>query len=237
MPQRVMILGKRLAALRHDRYLTQEEFAQQLAMSSANVRRLEQAPASGMQAKNFRRLAALLELAPEELQRRIGMTEHDSQPAQGLGPRELPPHQTALPTGLRADTIQPIVDVPHFHGVSATRIEDRTADPRGVLSIPSGPKQRFAVTVDGDCMEPRYRDGDVVVFSIDAAEREGIVDGKSYFVQFTDGQNTFKRIFLDAGNREALILRPWNPRYPESTIDRSSIKVLARAVCRFVNEE
>ena len=42
MGQRVMILGKRFAALRRERYLTQEEFAQKLEMSPANVRRLEQ---------------------------------------------------------------------------------------------------------------------------------------------------------------------------------------------------
>ena len=64
MADRVMIFGKRFAALRRERYLTQEEFAHRLEMSPANVRRLEQTEMGGMQVKNFRRLAALLDVAP-----------------------------------------------------------------------------------------------------------------------------------------------------------------------------
>jgi phage repressor protein C with HTH and peptisase S24 domain len=86
-------------------------------------------------------------------------------------------------------------------------------------------------------MEPKYRDGDVVVFSIDSAEREGVVQGKNYFVQFADGENTFKRIFLDPENRELLILRGWNEKYPARIIERANIKLLARAVYRLTPDE
>ena len=40
MTQRVIIFGRRLAELRRQRYLTQDEFAHRLEMSPANVRRL-----------------------------------------------------------------------------------------------------------------------------------------------------------------------------------------------------
>ena len=79
MSQRVMILGKRFAALRRERYLTQDEFAQRLEMSPANVRRLEQSEVGGMQVKNFRRLATLFNVSPDDLRRRIGAS---SEPAE-----------------------------------------------------------------------------------------------------------------------------------------------------------
>jgi len=236
MTQRVMIFGKKFAALRRERYLTQDEFAQRLEMSPANIRRLEQAEVGGMQVKNFRRLAALLNISPDDLRRAIG-AKQTSPPAGAEAESQEPPMASAeFPAGLK-ESPRDIVDVPHFHGVSAARIENRTDAAQGRAAVPAGSKRRFAVTVDGDCMEPKYRDGDIVVFSVDAAEREGIVDGKNYFIQFTDGENTFKRIFPDPENRELLILRCWNERYPQRIVDRSRVKLLARAVYRLMPDE
>src|SRR3954469_19517819 len=82
MSQRVMIHGKKFAEIRRARFLTQEEFAHRLEMSSANVRRLEQAETSGMQVKNFRKLATLTNLSPQELRQRIGVaTAREQGPA------------------------------------------------------------------------------------------------------------------------------------------------------------
>jgi transcriptional regulator with XRE-family HTH domain len=238
MADRVIIFGRRFAALRRDRFLTQEEFAQRLEMSPANVRRLEQCEAGGMQVKNFRRLAELVNVSPADLRQRIG-------PASGVpsaAPTVSSPMDTEIagaefPSGLNEATRRNIVDVPHFHGVSAARTEERTDAHRGRSPVPAGSSRRFAVTVDGDCMEPKYHHGETVVFSIDAAEREGIVDGKNYFVQFADGENTFKRVFLDPENRELLILRGWNERYPARVVERSKVKLLARAIFRLTPDE
>ncbi len=235
MAQRVMILGKRLAALRRERYLTQDEFAQKLDMSPANIRRLEQAQTGGMQVKNFRRLATMLNISPDDLRRAIGATDSTEMPSENSQDASIVTAE--FPAAVKPGPPRDIVEVPHYHGVSAARTEDRSDAARGKAVVPAGPRRRFAVTVDGDCMEPKYRDGDVVVFSVDAAEREGIVEGKNYFIQFTDGQNTFKRIFLDPDNRELLILRCWNERYPQRIVERSQVKLLARAVYRLVADE
>ena len=240
MRERVTIFGKRFAALRRERYLTQEEFAQRLEMSPANVRRLEQAEVGGMQVKNFRRLATLLNLGPDELRQRIGGPREVGEPDQGeladavslapIGGIEFPP-------ALKSASRREVVEVEHFHGVSAARSEVREEARRGKALVPAGSARRFAVTVDGDCMEPRYRDGDIVVFSIETAEREGIIEGKNYFIQFADGENTFKRVFPDPDNRELLVLRCWNPKYPQRVIERASVKILARAVYRLTPDE
>ncbi|HZL34698.1 MAG TPA: LexA family transcriptional regulator [Tepidisphaeraceae bacterium] len=253
MSQPVTIMGRRFAAIRRERYLTQEEFAQRLEMSPANVRRLEQSEVSGMQVKNFRRLATLLDLAPDELRQRIGApaplksqthttaeSDADAPAHANIRPKDERPdppvHGPDFPTGIGAGKT-PVVDVAHFHGVSAARVEQRTETHRGNAPAPAGPSRRFAVTVDGDCMEPRYRHGDVVLFSVEAAEREGIIDGKNYFLQFADGENTFKRVFPDPDNRELLILKCWNEKYAPRIIERSRIKLLARAVFRMLPDE
>ena len=235
MSQRIIIIGKCFADLRRDRYLTQEEFAQKLDMSPANVRRIEQSESSGMQARNFRRLATLVNVSPEELRRRIGVPVASSQPgASALGYQGEDPQ---FPRGIRADSRRGVSNVDHYHGVSAARTEHRTATGRGQSPVPESAQRRFAVTVDGDCMEPRYGDGDIVIFSVDSAENEGIIEGRNYFIQFHDDQNTFKRIFLDPENHELLVLKCWNEKYPPRVVERASIKLLARAVYKLTPDE
>src|SRR5207248_1281367 len=147
------------------RYLTQDEFAQRLEMSAANVRRLEQAEIGGMQVKNFRRLATLLNVAPDDLRRAIG-APMDSSRTMKQAPTSTAERSVGspdFPPGVKPASQRDVVDIAHFHGVSAARIENRTDAARGRAPAPSGSQRRFAVTVDGDCMEPKYRDGDIVL--------------------------------------------------------------------------
>ena len=231
MASRLLIFGAKLAALRAERYLTQEEFADRLGMSTAGVRRLEQLDVGGMQMRNFRRLAELTQLTPQELRGRIGTIAGPSADAERSSLID------GQPAALARASARPVVDVERFHGVSAARPEDRAGVERGSVPVPAGIGRRFAAVVDGDCMEPQYHDGDVVVFSIDAAEKEGIIEGRNYFVQFADGENTFKRIFFDPENSDRLVLRCWNPKYPQRRVQRTRIQLLARAQFRLVPDD
>jgi transcriptional regulator with XRE-family HTH domain len=227
MTDRLLISGKRLASVRMARYLTQEELANRLGMSIAGIRRLEQMKVGGMQMRNFRRLAQLVEMTCEELRGRVGVSRSAAlETAQQFIAGQRP--------AIAAMPVIPVTEVERFHGVSASRAEDRTDVRRARVPVPAGPDHRFVVTVDGDCMEPRYLDGNLVVFSVDAVEREGILPGRNYFIQFTDGETTFKRIFFDDLEANRLILRCWNAKYPDRTIERSSIQLLARAEYRLI---
>jgi SOS-response transcriptional repressor LexA len=140
---------------------------------------------------------------------------------------DVPPH----PSGIRPGSLRDTVDVDHYHSVSAARRDERAGEQRERATVPAGHgRKTFVVTLDGDCMEPKYHDGARVIFSMDAVEREGIVSGKSYFLQFHDGSQSFKRVFLDPEDREELILRPDNPKYPERRVRRSDVAMIARAV-------
>jgi transcriptional regulator with XRE-family HTH domain len=229
MAERLLISGDRLASLRNERYLTQAELASRLGMSTAGVRRLEQLDVGGMQVRNFRRLAELARCTPEQLRQRIGVRPGWS------GSR--PELVAGQPAALARGPSLAVIDVERFHGVSAARTEDRAGVERGHIPVPAGAGRRFAAVVDGDCMEPKYENGDVVVFSIDAAEKEGIIEGRNYFIQFTDGQNTFKRIFFEPTDADWLILRCWNARYPDRRVERTMVQLLARAEYRLVPDE
>jgi phage repressor protein C with HTH and peptisase S24 domain/DNA-binding XRE family transcriptional regulator len=92
--------------------------------------------------------------------------------------------------------------------------------------------QAFAVRVVGDSMEPRYREGDIVLFSPRAAVRSG----DDCFVRFapecTAAQGaTFKRVYFDS---ELLMrLQPLNNRYPPQVVPLKDIAGLYKAVFRY----
>ena len=87
----------------------------------------------------------------------------------------------------------------------------------------------FAARVQGEAMSPKYRAGDIVVFSPAAAAR----NGDDCFVRFGDGQSTFQRIFFDtqASTKTPVVrLQPRNEKYPPTFVSSQQIAGLHRAV-------
>lgn len=92
--------------------------------------------------------------------------------------------------------------------------------------------EAFAARVHGDSMTPKYRQGDIVIFSPAAPCR----DGDDCFVRFSDGQTTFKRVFFESGEdgtSSMVRLQPRNERYRPQTIPSEDITGLYRAVYRY----
>ena len=92
-------------------------------------------------------------------------------------------------------------------------------------------REAFAARVQGDSMTPKYREGDIVIFSPALPPR----DGDDCFVRFADGQTTFKRVFFEAGEKGASVLRlqPRNERYRPQVVPSQNVTGLYRAVYRY----
>jgi repressor LexA len=86
----------------------------------------------------------------------------------------------------------------------------------------------FAVRVVGDSMEPKYREGDVVIFS-PAAE---VGNGNDCFVRFeSPHETTFKRVFFEGD--DDVRLQPRNEKYPPLIVPGKRINGIYRAVIRY----
>lgn len=86
----------------------------------------------------------------------------------------------------------------------------------------------FAVRVVGDSMEPKFQEGDIVIFS-PAAE---VKNGDDCFVRFEDPhETTFKRVFFESGNK--IRLQPRNEKYSPTIIDGKRINGMYRAVIKY----
>lgn len=85
----------------------------------------------------------------------------------------------------------------------------------------------FAVRVVGDSMEPRFCEGDIVIFS-PAAE---VHNGDDCFVRFsTPHETTFKRVFFEADNK--VRLQPRNEKYSPTIVEGNRINGLYRAIIK-----
>jgi SOS-response transcriptional repressor LexA len=87
--------------------------------------------------------------------------------------------------------------------------------------------QAFAARVVGDSMEPDFRQGDIVVFSPNAAP----ANGSDCFVRFDDGETTFKRMYQD--EPASVRLQPLNSAYPAQVHEADRITGLWPAVAKF----
>ncbi len=86
----------------------------------------------------------------------------------------------------------------------------------------------FAVRVVGDSMEPKYREGDIVIFS----PAEEVRSGDDCFIRFVMPHETsFKRVFFESDNH--LRLQPRNEKYPPAIIDGKRINGLYKAVAKY----
>ena len=86
----------------------------------------------------------------------------------------------------------------------------------------------FAVRVVGDSMEPKFAEGDIVIFSPAIEVR----NGDDCFVRFTlPHETTFKRVFFEKDDQ--IRLQPRNENYSPSLVEGKRINGLYRAVIKY----
>jgi hypothetical protein len=130
--------------------------------------------------------------------------------------------------------------VPIVNGISASRFVEKTNldYPPGFadryVPAPTDDPEAFALIVDGDCMEPDYRRGELVIFSPLEVQRYGPQQGKDYAVQLDstgNSENSFKRLYLEKEDPTVFLFRCINPKYKSTEkVKREKIVRLARAI-------
>jgi phage repressor protein C with HTH and peptisase S24 domain len=114
--------------------------------------------------------------------------------------------------------------LPLINSVAAHRLEHKTD-----LDYPPGIADRYieldakcyALIVEGDCMEPDWHEGEIVIFSPLAIEVRGLQNGDDVALQLLgepgdDGQNTFKRV--REVTEESFVIFSANPKYVDRTM-------------------
>jgi transcriptional regulator with XRE-family HTH domain len=239
------IFGKRLAEVREGLAMTQRELGEAIGgVSDETISRIERHEVAGVLAKRLPKLASALGFSFDDFKARFCVSEvapdrispksSDKQTHKGL-------HDVAgagLPRGLDLRRVHLARTLPEFQiGVAASRRVDKFAEhPDSNRLVAASDRRAFTAPVDGDCQHPKWKHGEIVVFSFEAVEREGILPGYSYYLAFTDGSTTFKRVFKDESDPDVYILRCWNrQKYPaHQRIHRDEVVRIARAISKQV---
>jgi transcriptional regulator with XRE-family HTH domain len=237
------VFGRRLAAIREGLSMTQRELGEAIGgVSDETISRIERQEVAGLLSKRLPRLASVLGLTLEEFKTRFCLNGNASAEfAADVGQQGT--RRALLPGGLDLKRLRPARVLPEYRiGIAASRRVDKLSEhPDANRAVSVSDRRAFTAPVDGDCQHPKWRHGEIVVFSFDAVEREGILPGRSYYLAFTDGTTTFKRVFEDESDPEIYVLRCWNrKKFPaDQRIHRDEIVRIARAVSKqvMVSEE
>ncbi len=86
----------------------------------------------------------------------------------------------------------------------------------------------FAARVFGDSMEPKFREGDIVIFS----PAVQVQNGDDCFVRFTmPHETTFKRVYFE--QNDTIRLQPRNEKYAPTIVESKRINGLYKAVIKY----
>ncbi|MAX26882.1 MAG: hypothetical protein CMJ19_20505 [Phycisphaeraceae bacterium] len=208
--------GSRIRALRAEKGLSQEDFAQRCGLHPNTLRKVERTCAAPDEIKESTRvcLAHGLGITRDELDRlyKPVIQQYIGDPDRGI------------PVINRVQAGDP-VDYEHMeldNGIGndyISRTGSGVDDPNA-----------FAVVVTGDSMTPEFREGDTIVCS----PASTIDDGNVVFVRFSadrDSTCTLKRVY-DRGDEIELV--PDNRRHPPMIVPKEHVIRMSRVVAKWV---
>jgi phage repressor protein C with HTH and peptisase S24 domain len=209
--------------------INQSEFSRRANIPLPTLRTWLKLPRSEIRGGNMEKLSQALGKAPDEIRTKLRQAYYVR------GDLSM-----SVPIMNRPGERLVMRPVPILNGISASRFVEKTNldYPPGFadryVPAPTDDPDAFAMIVDGDCMEPDYRRGELVIFSPLEVQRYGPQAGKDYAVQLDStgaNENSFKRLFLEKDDPTVFLFRCINPKYksPEK-VKRDKIVRLARAI-------
>jgi repressor LexA len=141
-------------------------------------------------------------------------------------------HWRRTPEDVRAMLVKMASDAPGEIGSQKEAAERMSVSQASVGCPDVTDTEAFALRVSDDDMMPKYRQGDIVIFSPALTAR----DGDDCLVSLIDGRMMFHRVFFEA---EAVRLQPRNERRRPTVVSGDQIAVMHKAVYKYqrVDEE
>jgi phage repressor protein C with HTH and peptisase S24 domain len=209
--------------------INQSEFSRRANIPLPTLRTWLKLPRSEIRGGNMEKLSQALGKAPDEIRTKLRQAYYVR------GDLSM-----SVPIMNRPGERLVMRPVPILNGISASRFVEKTNFdyPPGFadryVPAPTDDPEAFAMIVDGDCMEPDYRRGELVIFSPLEVQRYGPQQGKDYAVQLDStaaNENSFKRLYLEKEDPTVFLFRCINPKYKTAEkVKRDKIVRLARAI-------
>lgn len=207
----VNIDGAALKRERVKRMLSQGGFATLIGQSSSWVSETERDGKRRTFLNVLGEIASKLRVDPQSLRL------FENQGVEFVQSRKFPVFNVSIPAGHWTDTGEGL------------KIED--ADGWQELPIDT-PDDAFCLRIRGDCMEPDYPSGSILVFVPIRQGERGVrqfESGRDYYFEHSDGKATFKRVFYDK-EKERFRLECLNKKYKALFVPEQMLARMSRAI-------
>jgi SOS-response transcriptional repressor LexA len=180
-------LGQTIKKLRILAGLTQEQLAQKVGVTKANVSKYE----AGAHAPEMERLARLADVLGVSVSELMRLAERGGN----------------FNEGPDIEGTVPLIDWVQAGQWREMAERDQSLEVERVATTWRTRRYTFALRVQGDSMEPRFPDGCIIIVEPD----EDAMIGSFVIARQNGSEATFKQLIQDGGKR---FLKPLNPRYP-----------------------
>ena len=197
--------GKLIREARAKQKLSRRQVAEKAGISEAHLRfvEMEERP---MSPKTLRKVATVLGIDETPL---IDAWLHENVWGLSLAPKELQKI--------------PVISWVHAGDFAMAEDPEQLADvEEWVWTMAKGPNV-FALRVEGDSMEPEFREGEIIVVNPHIAWEAG----NYVIVKNADGEATFKQIKKKG---KMWVLHPLNPKYEDIQVDNRQLYVVGVVV-------
>lgn len=218
----VLIDGRKLKAIRERMVLTRGQFADKIGVSLNWLGEAEKQGTRSVLRRKLGDVADALQMDPNELRAESAPSTEPLLPGEKytiVKMRKYPVFEVSIPAGRWADS-------------EPRMVED--ADGHVMLEPDKVPSDAFVLKIDGDCMEPDYEDGSVIVFApvrVGESKSQRFEGGRDYYIEHTDGKSTFKRVYFEQRGDDGFFrLEPINPKYDAFEIPEQMVARISRAI-------
>jgi transcriptional regulator with XRE-family HTH domain len=211
----VPVDGGKLLRMRDSKLMTQDAFAHAIGASRDWVAKIETGKQKRMDRRYVIKIASFLGISPQEVVSRLApINVMDGEQFERVTMQLCPYFDVKIPAGRWIDT-------------------EPREEPDGYVPLPIDmPSDAFCLRIFGECMEPDFPSGSVIVF---VPVRDGepnalqFEDGKPYYFEHSDGKATFKQVFYEA-SQQRYRLEPINPKCKTLYVPEQMKARMSRAV-------
>ena len=192
--------SERLRSLRREKNWSQQRLAEELKLSKSSVNMYER----GEREPSFETTEAIADLFNVDMDFLYGRTDiRHTCPAPHTGIGSLSKVSDFVPPGF--DPMPDMDQVPLIGRIACGQPITAEENVEELVSIPSAWHAQFTLRCEGDSMEPRIKDGDLV-----AIRSQPIVENGEIAAVRIGCEATLKHVYL---YKDKIILQPENPSY------------------------
>lgn len=218
-----MDISDRMKNRRKELGLTADEVAEKIGVSRSNVYRYEKGDIEKLPLEILEPLSKALKTSPQYLMGWEEEKDINSIYYQLEKSRQEKVYSYAEQQLEEQNRTQTVVTLGKTAAGEPIEQGDIIEEEKEVSSVPSDAD--VALVVQGDSMEPDYKNGSVVFYK----KQPQVENGELAVVHIKDDGITFKRLLYDYDNQK-IILRSLNDKYEDQVFEENQITVLGKVI-------